>query len=138
MIATPYMCMVAGAIKGICSRLYLFYISIKTNFFLEILTIRRCKLPLQLFTPPAEPEPVKPDETIEIKGHARKKRGRKPLPEKLPRIDILHDIPDEEKQCACGAQLSRIGEDTCEKLDYIPAKVQVLRHIRYKYACKQL
>jgi transposase len=32
--------------------------------------------------------------------------------------------------------LSRIGEDTCEKLDYIPAKVQVLRHIRYKYACK--
>jgi transposase len=91
---------------------------------------------LQLFTPPAEPEPVKPDETIEIKGHARKKRGRKPLPEKLPRIDILHDIPDEEKQCACGAQLSRIGEDTCEKLDYVPAKLQVLRHIRPKYACK--
>jgi transposase len=91
----------------------------------------------QLFTPPAEPEPVKPDETIEIKGHARKKRGRKPLPEKLPRIDILHDIPDEEKQCACGAQKSRIGEDTCENLDYIPAKVQVIRHIRPKYACKQ-
>jgi transposase len=32
--------------------------------------------------------------------------------------------------------LSRIGEDVCEKLDIIPAKVQVIRHIRYKYACK--
>jgi hypothetical protein len=45
-------------------------------------------------------------------------------------------MPEEEKQCACGAQLSRIGEETCEKLDYIPAKMQVLRHIRPKYACK--
>jgi len=92
---------------------------------------------LQLFTPPEEPEPIEPDETIEIKGHARKKRGRKPLPKDLPRIEILHDIPEEEKQCACGAQKSRIGEDTSEKLDYVPAKVQVLCHIRPKYACKQ-
>jgi transposase len=92
---------------------------------------------LQLFTPPEEPEPVKPDETIEIKGHARKKRGRKPLPADLPRVDVLHDIPEEEKQCACGTQLSRIGEDISEKLDYIPAKIQVIRHIRPKYACKE-
>ena len=28
------------------------------------------------------------------------------------------------------------GEETSEKLDYIPAQVRVLRHIRYKYACK--
>lgn len=91
---------------------------------------------LQLFPPPAEPEPVEPDETIVIKGHARKKRGRKPLPADLPRVEVVHDIPDEQKQCACGAQKSRIGEDTCEKLDYIPAKVRVIRHIRPKYACK--
>lgn len=92
---------------------------------------------LQLFTPSEEPEPIEPDETIEIKGHARKKRGRKPIPADLPRIEILHDIPEEDKQCACGAQLSRIGEDVSEKLDYIPAKIQVIRHIRPKYACKQ-
>ena len=48
----------------------------------------------------------------------------------------MHDISDAEKQCACGAQLSRIGEETCEKLDYVPAKLQVIRHIRPKYACK--
>ena len=92
---------------------------------------------LQLFTPPEEPEPIESDETIEIKGHARKKRGRKPLPADLPRVEILHDIPEEEKQCACGAQKSCIGEDTSEKLDYVPAKMRVLRHIRPKYACKQ-
>lgn len=76
------------------------------------------------------------DDTIVIPAHARKKRGRKPLPDHLPRVEIIHDLPEEEKVCACGAQLSRIGQDTCEKLDYVPAKVRVLRHIRYKYACK--
>ncbi len=71
-----------------------------------------------------------------IPAHTRKKRGRKPLPEHLPRVEIIHDLPEEQKVCACGAALSRIGQDTCEKLDYVPAKVRVLRHIRYKYACK--
>ncbi len=76
------------------------------------------------------------DDTIVIAAHARKKRGRKPLPKDLPRIDIIHDLDEEQKQCGCGARLSRIGEETCEKLDYIPAKIRVERHIRYKYACK--
>jgi transposase len=77
------------------------------------------------------------EDSIVIPEHHRKKSGRKPLPEDLPRIEVIHDLTEEEKQCACGARLSRIGEDTCEKLDYIPAKVRVLRHIRYKYACKR-
>jgi transposase len=77
-----------------------------------------------------------PDDTIVIAAHARKKRGRKPLPKDLPRIDIIHDLSEDEKQCACGAQLSRFGEEVSEKLDYIPAQLRVERHIRYKYACK--
>ena len=75
-------------------------------------------------------------ETIVIPTHSRKKRGRKPLPANLPRVDVIHDLTDEEKLCDCGHQMSRIGQDECEKLDYIPARIQVLRHIRYKYACK--
>jgi transposase len=75
-------------------------------------------------------------DTIVIAAHRRAKSGRKPLPENLPRVEIVHDLGDEEKVCACGAALSRIGQETCEKLDYVPAKVRVLRHIRYKYACK--
>ena len=92
---------------------------------------------LQLFTPPEPVAPVQTDEAIAVKGHARKKRGRKPLPEDLPRVEVVHDLPEEEKQCECGATLSRIGEETCEKLDYVPARVQVIRHIRPKYACKR-
>jgi transposase len=76
------------------------------------------------------------DDTIIVPAHRRGKRGRKPLPENLPRVEVIHDLAEEEKVCACGAPLSRIGQDICEKLDYIPAKVRVLRHVRFKYACK--
>ncbi len=75
-------------------------------------------------------------ESIEVPAHTRKRGKRKPLPEDLPRIEVVHDIAEEEKQCACGAEKSRIGEATSEQLDYIPAKIQVIKHIRYKYACK--
>lgn len=74
--------------------------------------------------------------TIVVAEHQRAKRGRKPLPDNLPRVDVVHDIAEDQKVCACGAPLTRIGQDSCEKLDYIPAKIRVLRHIRYKYACK--
>lgn len=80
-------------------------------------------------------KPLAP-ESLGVAAHKRKKRGRKPLPADLPRVEIIHDLPEEEKVCPCGAALSRIGFDTCEKLDYIPAKVRVLRHVRHKYACK--
>jgi len=76
------------------------------------------------------------DDTVVIPAHSRGKRGRKPLPEHLPRVDVIHDLADDEKMCACGHVMSRIGQEQCEKLDYIPARIQVLRHIRYKYACK--
>ena len=91
---------------------------------------------LPLFAPAEPAEPVQTDESIAIKGHTRKKRGRKPLPADLPRLEVVHDIPEAEKRCACGADLSCIGEETCEKLDYIPATIQGIRHIRPKYACK--
>ena len=90
---------------------------------------------LQLFTQPQVPAP-EPVENVVIEGHTRKKRGRKPLPADLPREEIVHDIAEEEKQCACGGELTRIGEEVCEKLDYTPAKLRVIRHIRPKYACK--
>jgi transposase len=92
----------------------------------------------QLFDPVEEPESNRKvlEEKIVIPEHTRKKQGRKPLPADLPRVDVVHDIPEEEKQCDCGAALSCIGEDVCEKLDYVPARLRVIRHIRYKYACK--
>jgi transposase len=87
----------------------------------------------------AEAEADKKDkepEEITVPAHSRKKSGRKPLPEDLPRIEVIHDLAEEEKLCECGVQMDRIGEEVSEKLDIIPAKMQVIRHIRYKYACK--
>lgn len=73
---------------------------------------------------------------ITVPAHTRKKGGRRPLPPDLPREEVVHDLPEEEKVCDCGANLSRIGEEATEKLDIVPAKARVIKHIRIKYACK--
>lgn len=75
-------------------------------------------------------------QTVKVKSHRRKKGGKKKLPESLPRIEIEHDIPEEDKQCECGNQKERIGTVESERLDIIPAKIRVEKHIRHKYACK--
>ncbi len=82
---------------------------------------------------PAEEEPV---ESVPVAAHERKRGGRKPLPDYLPRVRIEHDLPEAEKTCPCGCSLTRIGEDSSEQLDIIPAQVRVLQHVRLKYACK--
>jgi len=75
-------------------------------------------------------------EELIINEHKRKKPGRKPIPEDLPRVEKVHDIAEEDKQCACGNKKSRIGEETCEKMQIEPARFWVEKHIRPKYACK--
>ncbi len=66
----------------------------------------------------------------------RKKPGRKPLPATLPRVEVVHDLPEAEKVCALdGTPLKAIGDEVSEQLDIVPARVQVIRHIRRKYAC---
>ena len=74
--------------------------------------------------------------TVAIPEHTRQQPKRKPLPKDLPRVEVIHDIEESDKVCACGTELSRIGEEVCEKLDIVPAKIRVIRHIRPKYACK--
>ena len=63
------------------------------------------------------------------------KPGRTTLASHLPRVEIRHELLDAERQCSCGGVLAEIGADVSEQLDFVPAKVQVLRHVRVKYAC---
>ena len=63
------------------------------------------------------------------------KPGRAKLASHLPRVEVRHELTLAERQCACGAVLEEIGADLSEQIDYVPAKVQVLRHVRVKYAC---
>lgn len=82
-----------------------------------------------------EQGPVLFSEKTPVRGHTRERRGRRLFPESWPRKEILHDISDAEKVCDCGADLKRIGEETAEKVEIIPAAIFVERHIRPKYAC---
>ena len=68
-------------------------------------------------------------------SYTRKKPVRKPLPKDLPREQVIHDIIDKTCDC-CGGELHRMGEDKSEKLEFIPAKIKVIEHIRPKYACR--
>jgi len=63
------------------------------------------------------------------------KPGRTKLASHLPRVEIRHELTEAERRCGCGALLAEIGADVSEQIDYVPAKVQVLRHMRVKYAC---
>ncbi len=62
--------------------------------------------------------------------------SRRPtLPGHLPREDVTFDV--ESHACpGCGSQLHAIGEATSEMLDWIPARLRVLRIRRPKYGCR--
>src|SRR4030042_910564 len=69
-----------------------------------------------------------------VAQYSRRKAGRKAIPADIPRKEILHDLTDEEKKCeCCGKTRPVIGKEESEELEYIPAKILVLKHIRPKY-----
>jgi len=68
----------------------------------------------------------------------REKPKRKPLPEHLPRTEVVHQ-PADGAGCTCpdcGGVMSRLGEDVTEVLDYVPGHFRVIRHVRPKFACQ--
>ena len=78
---------------------------------------------------------AEPVTEIEIPAHTRKTGGRRIPPKDLPRVRVEHDLTEEEKQCICGNCLNRIGEEVSFQYDVIPAKFQVIEHIKFKYGC---
>ena len=85
--------------------------------------------------PPAEPDPTPaaPAAPTNRKGH-----GRRRIPADLPRERVLHDLPENEKPCpCCGTMREVIGQEVSEQLDFVPAKLKVIEHVRLKYICKE-
>jgi transposase len=65
------------------------------------------------------------------------KHGRRELPAHLPRIEVPHDLSDEQKKCPCCDQPRVcIGSESCEQLEFVAASFKVIKHVRCKYACK--
>jgi transposase len=92
----------------------------------------------QLQLPESGIEAEAGESLITRRPRQRHPHGRSPLPEHLPRIEIEHDLAEQEKPCpGCGQARCRIGQEISEQLEYLPASFKVLRHIRHKYACRQ-
>jgi len=84
----------------------------------------------------SDTEDALPASSVKELENKTKRGGRKPLPAYLPRIEVIHDLTKAKKICPHdGHELKRIGEESSEQLDIIPAKIQVIKNIRYKYAC---
>jgi transposase len=82
-------------------------------------------------------QPVGPTVETRIAAHVRRGGGRSALPADLPRERIEHDLNEEKKHCpGCGRMRERIGSETSEQLDYVPAQLKVVEHVRWKYACR--
>jgi transposase len=85
-------------------------------------------------TPASTPEPAP---TPTPRAPRKEGHGRKPLPASLPRKTVVHDIPPEQRTCPdCGTERACIGQDVREQLEFIPASLVVIEHIRPKYACR--
>lgn len=68
----------------------------------------------------------------------RNGHGRRRLPADLPREKVIHDLPEDEKPCPCCGKLRHIiGKQTHQQLDYVPAKLKVIEHVRLTYGCPQ-
>ena len=79
-----------------------------------------------------QPETKKP----KTRSNANHK-GRRPLPDDLPRKVIEIEPVEQEKVCpVCHKPKQRIGSEETEKLEYVPASFYVKKYVRYKYACK--
>jgi hypothetical protein len=72
-------------------------------------------------TPSVEPEP-------------KSQPKRKPLPDHLPREDVVLSPGETCEQC--GGALRKIGEDVSETLEYVPGRFKVIRTVRPKLSCR--
>jgi transposase len=82
-----------------------------------------------------EEQAERPVGRVAIPIEEKQKPVRRPLPEHLPREEIVHAAA-----CTCprcGGELRRLGEDVTELLEYVPACFKVIRHVRPKYSCRK-
>ena len=92
--------------------------------------------------PVSNPEPLAPFVESEKPTPVRTKRnhpGRIPIPDHLERVEIVIDLPEEQKICTqSGQPLKQIGWEISEKLEYRPGKLIVNVYKRPKYEATDL
>ena len=92
---------------------------------------------LALFNEPeSEPMPSIGDADEEVVASTPRRGKRKPLSADLPRIEVIHELPEHELTCACGCSKHVISEEISEQLDIVPMQIRVIKHIRKVYGCR--
>ena len=84
-------------------------------------------------TAPIPPETPVSSDAAKPEAKARGKRA--PLPPELPRVEIVHEVPESERTCPCGTPMVVIGQQISEQFDIVPMQIRVLRHVRNTYGC---
>lgn len=88
----------------------------------------------------AIPQPAAPEQpdAVEPAGDAAKpeKKKRRQLPPELPRRDVVH-IPSGICKSCGGSELRTVSESVTEVLSYVPARFEVIRHVRPACSCRK-
>ncbi len=70
-----------------------------------------------------------------IPAHQRRRSGRRPFPDHLPRERVI--IPGPSACLCCGSsRLAKLGEDITETLEVVPRQWKVIQHVREKFTCR--
>ena len=89
---------------------------------------------------PQQPEPeaalllAEGSAPAESEGTPKKKRRQ--LPPEFPRRDVVHAPPSVCKTCG-GSNLRTVSETVTEVLAYVPARFEVVRHVRPACSCRK-
>src|SRR4029079_15079397 len=92
---------------------------------------------LALFELPSSPEASGPTEQpaaaqTPVKAHVRRGGGRNEFPEDLPRKRVEYPLPPEQLACpCCGQERTKFGEEVSEQLEFVPASLLVIAHVRF-------
>jgi hypothetical protein len=62
----------------------------------------------------------------EIVAPTKRRGKRKHLPADLPRLEIIHELPEHELTCACGYSKHAITKEISEQLEIVPMQIRVI------------
>ncbi len=83
-------------------------------------------------------EELPPEPKQEKRSGPHKGGGRKPVPRDLPVVEVIIDLPEDQKVCPkTGVPLVKINEIVTEEIAWVPGHHVRKRYIRYVYAHPQ-
>lgn len=65
-------------------------------------------------------EPVNEASEEEVVAPSKRRGKRKSLPSDLPRVEVIHELPEHDMTCACGCRKHALGEEVSEQLEIVP------------------